>query len=92
MGLALGLISFGLAAPGEAQSLDPNIVPSPTAGFYRNYAANNPSPTITRCFDVASSSTSNGGGACNTAFVGTIDMPSVLAKWRFIGRGLGFGQ
>jgi hypothetical protein len=37
-----------------------NIIPSPTAGFYRIYAANNPSPTITRCFDVASSSTSNG--------------------------------
>jgi hypothetical protein len=37
-----------------------NIVASPTAGFYRIYAANNPSPTITRCLDVASSSTSNG--------------------------------
>jgi hypothetical protein len=37
-----------------------NIVASPTAGFYRIYAANNPSPSITRCFDVASSSTSNG--------------------------------
>lgn len=31
------------------------------------------------------------GPSCTTGFVGTLDMPQVLAKWKFVTKALGFG-